>query len=290
MSDERRTTLKGPVRKAWFALALAPLLGGCVAAALAVPALTATGVLTRRTYVRAATAPDAGASQSPTVRIEPYGAENATLTQLTELPLPAGAITRLTPWRTFVDHALARSDTSGKGDGKATESVLLVPRSDIAISPRRVPCRGARPAVLIDLDSGSEPFAPASGIAPLPGLAGELARLREAGVVVLWISQLPAGRVNDVASALQTSGLDPAGKDPLLLVRHAEDRKQILREQANEDVCIVAIAGDGRSDFDELFDYLRDPDAALGLQTMIGGGWFLAPPAFVPATPAQPNQ
>jgi hypothetical protein len=64
----------------------------------------------------------------------------------------------------------------------------------------------------------------------------------------------------------------------LLLIRSAEDRKQLLRENANDDVCVVAIAGDRRGDFDELFDYLRNPGSAVGLYPMMGSGWFLVPP------------
>jgi len=100
---------------------------------------------------------------------------------------------------------------------------------------------------------------------------------------VLWIARLPGGRLDDVAGALKASGLDPEGADQLLLLRSADDRKQVLREQAQEDVCIVAIAGDERGDFDELFDYLRDPGSAVGLYPMMGEGWFLVPSLGTPA-------
>lgn len=283
MPDDCQDVPCGGRRKAWFALMLAPLLGGCVAAALAVPALTATGVLTRRSYVRAATAPDPAPRQTPTVHLEPYQGEQATLTPLVELPLPAGAMVDLAPWQTFIDYALRRG---GPGAGTApTESALLVSGADITTTPRRRPCRGAKPAVLVDLDTTTV-FGPDSGSTPLPGLAKALARLREAEITVLWISQLPAARVNDVAAALRSSGLDPTGQDPLLLVRHAQDRKQILRQQANDDVCILAIAGDRRSDFDELFDYLRNPESAIGFDSLMGGGWFMVPPPFKPSADA----
>ena len=75
------------------------------------------------------------------------------------------------------------------------------------------------------------------------------------------------------------------GKDQFLLIRNGDDRKQLLREDANQDVCIVAIAGDQRSDFDELFDYLRDPNAAIGLDAMLGDGWFLVPPPLESSRP-----
>jgi predicted secreted acid phosphatase len=117
-------------------------------------------------------------------------------------------------------------------------------------------------------------------------VAEGLGKLRKAGIVVLWISQLPAARAAAVAQALRSSGLDPTGTDQLLLVRNPNDRKQLLREDASEDVCVVAIAGDQRGDFDELFDYLRRPWEAFGLDTMLGNGWFLVPSLDAP--PAGP--
>ena len=97
-------------------------------------------------------------------------------------------------------------------------------------------------------------------------------------MVVAWISGLPADYVAGVGEALRASGLDPAGEDPLLLIRNREDHKQLLREEAHKDVCVIAIAGDGKSDFDELFGYLRDPAAAVSLDSYLGAGWFLTPP------------
>ena len=43
---------------------------------------------------------------------------------------------------------------------------------------------------------------------------------------------------------------------------------------------VPAIAGDRKADFDEVFDYLRNPDGpvAIALEQFIGAGWFLAPP------------
>ena len=69
----------------------------------------------------------------------------------------------------------------------------------------------------------------------------------------------------------------------MLLVRGPDDRKQLLRADANNDVCVVAIAGEQRGDFDELFDYLRNPDAAIGLDLMMDNGWFLVPSLEMPA-------
>jgi predicted secreted acid phosphatase len=113
-----------------------------------------------------------------------------------------------------------------------------------------------------------------------PEIAAEVARLRAAGVIVLWISQASANDVAGVADALRASGLDPTGRDPILLVRNAEERKQVLREEANQTVCVVAMAGDERGDFDELFGYLRDPRLGTAYDAQLGSGWFLVPPLF----------
>ena len=137
------------------------------------------------------------------------------------------------------------------------------------------PCMARDTAVIVDLDAASET---GTATTPPPGLAAQLERLRSAGIVVVWISQRPASEVAEVAGSLRSSGLDPAGSDPLLLLRGPRDRKQALREEAARDVCPIAIAGDRKSDFDELFDYLRDPQAAAGLDSLIGSGWFIVPP------------
>lgn len=179
------------------------------------------------------------------------------------------------PWRDFVDYAADKgAQLAGKARGR---SVLLEAGTPIGL-PKLRPCEGKLPAVVVDLDSGPQRFVPGEAHAPSPALAEGLARLRSAGVVVLWITALPAGEVGAVADALRASGLDPAGSDPLLLVRSGADRKQLLREDAARDVCVIAIAGDGKGDFDELFDYLRDPRSGESLEYLMGAGWFIVPP------------
>src|SRR5690606_15181258 len=113
------------------------------------------------------------------------------------------------------------------------------------------------------------------------------------GVILLWVSQASANDVAAIAESLQSSGLDPTGRDPILLMRDEEERKQVLREEANQTVCVVAMAGDERSDFDELFDYLRDPTLGSLYDGQLGAGWFIVPPPFgasasEPALPVVP--
>lgn len=270
---ENTSSPKGRLVRLGFVLALAPLLAGC-AAAVALPLLAGGAFLVRdKVRVRAATPVPA-----VTVSEMDATAAGAVVTPLTELPPPTAAdIAAIPPWTPFVDYAL------GQAMARQRESALIW--SDSLMTPSRRTCLAAHPAVILDLDGGERPFAPEQAARASPGLAEGLARLRAANVAVLWIAQVPSTRVAEVAAALRSSGLDPGGHDQFLLIRDGEDRKQVLREQAGEDVCVVAIAGDRKADFDELFDYLRNPDAAIGLDAMLGHGWFLTPLPLAPAAP-----
>jgi hypothetical protein len=264
------------------ALVLVPLLSGCVAAAIAVPAMTVAGVITRKPARPVLEAPP----PTEPALVLPEGGARAELTSLIDLPPPTGADLAGDPWRDFASYALERgAELSGSpGGAEPAESALLSTEGIASLAARRRACGSTQPAVVIDLDHGPTAFSPESAGPPSPGLVEALARLREAGVVVLWISGADANLVAEVAEALRRTGLDPAGRDPLLLTLGEDDRKQTLREEANEDLCIVAIAGDQRTDFDELFDYLRNPDAAAGFEALIGSGWFVVPaPLTAPA-------
>ena len=278
-----------------IAIAALPLLSGCIAIAalplMAGGAMFAGGNVKIRAAtprpkasgtVRLAPARDeqtAGSAVAVAPALTPTIAQSAglgttvVLTGLTELPRPTPSIPD--PWREFLDYAADKgAATTGEASGR---SVLLEAGSPIGL-PKRRQCDGKPLAVVLDLDNGAQAFAPGAAHAPSPALVDGLARLREAGVVVLWITALPASDVTAVAEALKTSGLDPAGSDPLLLVRNGDDRKQVLREDANRDVCVIAIAGDRKGDFDELFDYLRDPASSVSLDYLLGAGWFIVPP------------
>lgn len=262
------------------ALALLPSLSGCVAVAVAIPVAAAAGMIGKNVRVRAATpVPEQGEADAALASTGPRSAGGVTLTAMNALPVPSIAGTAADPWMPFVSYALRRAADKGQ-----TASALLAPNPLTAVPPPRLPCPQRPPAVIVDLDIEQATFVPGRTGLPSPGLAEDLARLREAGIVVLWLSQASANEVRGVADALKLSGLDPTGRDPLLLVRNAEDRKQTLRFEANLDVCVIAIAGDRHSDFDELFDYLRDPATAQGLETMVGSGWFIAPTPFGPAS------
>lgn len=254
------------------ALAMLPLLSGCVAA-IAVPLMTAAGAFSERRRNRAQIVAALPAANPAAASAAP----GAQLTTLTALPPPSGT-TAAGPWRDFAAFALGRA--AGVAEGRASSSALLTPESALTFRTELRPCAAREAAVAIDLDPIEGVFTPGSARQVSPEIAAEVARMREAGVIVLWVSQASANDVAGVADALRASGLDPTGRDPILLVRNAEERKQVLREEANQTVCVVALAGDERGDFDELFHYLRDPRLATAYDAQLGSGWFLVPPLF----------
>ncbi|MCL9983574.1 MAG: hypothetical protein NBV60_10510 [Erythrobacter sp.] len=151
----------------------------------------------------------------------------------------------------------------------------------VALDGKRRRCTvGEQLVALIDLDPAGGIFAPPATPAKQPGLALGLAVLREAGVEIAWFSDLPVIQSGVVRSALEQAGLDPRGQDIISLRRDENDSKQQRKENLAGITCIVAIAGDERSDFDERYKYLRSPEAGAGLEPVIGDGWFLISQLF----------
>lgn len=186
----------------------------------------------------------------------------------------------------FADYALDIAMQEPGGDEARPSALLAKPGT---LTPDRAPCQFDGNAVLIDLDPMDGELDTASPMAR-PTLAAALDRLRAEDVEVVWSTSLTADRAGDVREWLRLSELDGTGEDRLLLLRYPEDRKQTRRNEAAQDKCLIAMLGDERADFDELYDYLKDPKAAFGLEKMLGAGWFLAPiqdpaPVRVETTP-----
>jgi len=159
--------------------------------------------------------------------------------------------------------------------GQDRTSAMLLDATSLEAD--RVKCTNATPTVLIDLDPKEGELFPIDAGTASPALAERLTQLRAQGVSIAWISNSSADRESIIRVALFRSGLDQLGADRLLLVRAPDQRKQLLREQLAETSCLVAIAGDERADFHELFDYLLNPSDAVALEPMIGEGWFIIP-------------
>lgn len=258
---------------AFILAGLAPLTSGCVAAAvpLAASAMVASTQLKRSDEA----APEA-------VGPPPSGTAPMTLvpTALTELPRPSGAGTSATSFQiTAFERYVGTLAATQPGGGKR-ESALLGSASELRV--KREDCADRPPAVFIDLDPGRGSFDPLIPGVPEPGLAAVLASLRRSGVGVVWFSRLGENFAEGTRRALRDSGLDPHNTDQLVLMRDIGERKHSRREEMATRLCPIALLGDERADFDELYLYLRDPEAATALDAMIGRGWFLASP-FAPA-------
>ncbi|AWW72991.1 hypothetical protein CD351_00965 [Erythrobacter sp. KY5] len=167
--------------------------------------------------------------------------------------------------------------------GQSRTSAILIDR--VNLEPDRASCVGIQPTVLIDLDPNEGTFSPLDAGNPPAGLAAGLDRLRAAGVAIAWISGGASSSSELYRDALARTGLDESGADQLLLMRGPDDRKQIRREQLAQQTCLIAIAGDDRSDFDELYDYLLNPGDAAVLEPLIGEGWFLIPTPLLSERP-----
>lgn len=184
------------------------------------------------------------------------------------LPLPdhaaPGEAAALAALRTRAERRLA--------DEQPGPSALLARPS--GLGPERVPCRTGPSAMLVDLD-------PAGGLAPLEttgqprALAATLAALRRQGLVIAWITDRAPRDARAIRAALAAAGLDPEGTDPLLVQRYPGEAKQARRRALGAGHCVLAIAGDSREDFDDLFAYLLEPGAAWRLEPLIGEAWFL---------------
>tara|TARA_B100000678_G_scaffold192171_1_gene160779 strand:- start:139 stop:1023 length:885 start_codon:yes stop_codon:yes gene_type:complete len=283
-------------------LACAPALSGCAAAALPV----ATSLLMGKSAFKGdGSARNAEAAAQPRVASPapiptptapstpiPVGTnEIATITSMTALPAPGASIS-----------APGARSTSGEFEGLFAAATAVAQRDPFSetkrssallaapgeLSPERAECGFAQTAVLIDLDPG-EDAAPLGEDAVAPqDLVRVLATLRAQEVAVLWLSRHTADRAGAVRRALRRTGLDPRGQDEIYLVRYENESKATRRANAGGDYCIVAILGDEKRDFDELFAYLKDEEAAFALNRLIGEAWFLAPPPLTsPSTPEE---
>ncbi len=304
------------LRLSLIALLSLPLLSGCVAALLPLAAigtmgktqidrakakrdLVASGAIDLAmpvgkvtlgsdsgTISRSSDAEKTFTGQGGAVEIAEVGLEGDAADYISQFFQPPGS--RASPYADFAVHALRQSARLEAGEG--VQSVVLVPRVDI-FKPETVACAGKPLAVVIDLDdtAGSN-WIKAETLYRQNGLIEALSGLRAAEISVIWLSDQPVAASQRVSAILDEAGLSqPDSDDFLFLDRGEDDRKQVRRWDAARNYCIVAMAGDDRADFDELYAYLRDPDGAITLENMYNNGWFLTPPPLVEATSAKPE-
>ena len=299
--------------RAGAALVGATSLSGCIVAAFPVAAgvMGARQVLEKRAAARAdraepvetplatarlARAPVATvAARTSSAAEVPAGVSGdtdrftAVLLDANELPAPgsapplasesgAGSMAPLPPrspdggdgFSAFARAALARDVQGARSTGR--EGAILVPGVSLS-APRFRTCDGTPPAVLIDLDEGTR--TPARPLRAAPGLMDALRPLRERDIAVLWLTDLRAPPA-ELRAEMTAAGLWGEG-DAVLPPSGPDDRKQQRRQAAAATHCVLAIAGSDRADADELYDYLRRPDAAALLEGNWGARWFVTP-------------
>ena len=261
-------------RAALLLASLAPLTSGCIAAV--VPLAAGAALVKRHAELEGGAtkpAPNVTAAARSDLKVVP--------TTLTALPPPdappAAASRAIAPFRAY---ALAQAEIAGGADKRM--SAVVPSASNLRVA--RAPCGNLPPAVFLDLDPGRGSFDPLAPGQADAALGGALAELRGRGVKMVWFSRLGANFAAAVRAALLRGGLDPAGADELVLMRDIGERKQSLRDGIARHTCPIAIVGDERADFDELYLYLKDPNAAVGLDAMIDRGWFLVSPFAGPAS------
>ena len=298
------------LRLSLIALAFLPLLSSCVAALLPLAAL---GTMGKKQIDRAAAkremvasgaidlaipsgkvtiGPDSGAAdalpktekkfsgQGGAIEIAESDLDSDAADYIAQYYQPRGS--NASPYAGFAAHALNQSARLEAGEG--VESVVLIPRVDV-FKPKTMACEGKPLAVAIDLDdtTGGD-WTKAETLYRQNGLIEVLASLRAAEISVIWISGQPVTASGKISTILNEAGFSQSESDDFLFLdRGGDDRKQVRRWDAARNYCIVAMAGDDRADFDELYDYLRDPDGAITLENMFDNGWFLTPPPLVEA-------
>ncbi|WP_324072694.1 MAG: hypothetical protein RSE14_08435 [Erythrobacter sp.] len=225
----------------------------------------------------AAPAPAPVIAAAPTIRTVPGAPASSYPDPSSPLPPEQNNFARFVRY----GQASARGVTGGADLASAMLS------DPIALDGKRRRCTtGEQLVALIDLDPAGGVFEPPANPGKQSSLALGLAVLRQAGVEIAWLSDLPVNQSGLVRSALEKAGLDPRGQDIISLRRDENDNKQQRKENLAGITCIVAIAGDERADFDERFKYLRNPEAGAGLEPVIGDGWFLITSLFAEAQSA----
>ncbi|MDE1468518.1 hypothetical protein [Aurantiacibacter sp. D1-12] len=245
-------------------------LQGCVLAAAAIPLAAGGAIVGSQAFgERTAQAIAEGTDIDPETITEASFGQYA-LVPGGVLPEPVAALPSsgaYGDWHSFTLSQLG-ADASG------LSALLDDPAS---LEPTRSPCEAEVPAVLIDLDPEDGLMGLDSTALPSPELRAVLDNFRRQGVAIAWITDREPTDAGRIRTLLLGSRLDPTGRDPLFVQRFPGEGKQARRQALLETHCVIAIAGDTRADFDDLYTYLIDQSFAGGLEPMIGDGWFIIP-------------
>ena len=260
---------------------LSALLSGCVAALIPVAAGGVLAANDKNRIVPKSRQSDTGSipDAASTAAAEPVFAQTAAPAKQTPsagASLATGLQHPMSGYQVF-SGILNYADTQAGLDPISEPRQSAILAAPGSLTPQRSDCSIRPPAVMFDLDPAGAVFDPVAETKAAPALAQILSAFRLQEIAIFWISELPALDAGAVRKRLVESGLDPIGRDGLILMRRADDRKQTRRRELSETHCVIAIAGDTKSDFDELYDYLKDPSAAQPLDAMLEAGWFLTP-------------
>jgi hypothetical protein len=178
------------------------------------------------------------------------------------------------PYRDFARYALAAADK--REAAISIRSAVLTQQVSLA-DPKTIPCDYKPLAVIFDLDTKAARIDPEQ--APKATLAEMTDALRQRGIKLIWLTDKNQSALPEFLGPLR-SGQIPAIKSDDLISYGANKgkRKQERRWKLAQDYCIIAVAGDAKSDFDELYDYLRNPEYAIRLDAFWDRGWFVLPP------------
>ncbi len=155
--------------------------------------------------------------------------------------------------------ALVRNGVSDDARSSSRESVTVV--NPPLVTPAAAPTPTPTPAL-----AAAEPAEPVAAAAePISPQA----------------TPTPASTPTPLASATRepviVATLGDASQDALYVERYPGETKQSRRAALAQTRCVIALAGDERSDFDDLYNFLRDLNDARSLEMMLGNGWFLIP-------------
>jgi hypothetical protein len=278
---------------------LACALQACVAAAL--PAIAAGGLAKRQIDQGRKRAHAERAPEKKPVKLVPSTPAITGIPSTSAEPSPIDSNRPLTTaerlekpdirniYLPFARYAIEQAARRSRGE--IVKSAVLVPKVSLT-NPAVVPCEDKPLAAIIDLSYAPETPTELT-IEEQTGFGSLLATMRESGIAIAWIGEAGDQQVSPQIDILRKGNVPALLDQDMQLFASRRFRKQELRWQLARKYCVVALAGDSKSDFDELYDYLRDPDYAIRLEVFTNRGWFLLPPPIVAvdsalvATPVQ---
>lgn len=135
-------------------------------------------------------------------------------------------------------------------------------------------CAGQSLAVIVDIDQDRKTAVGRSArLAQINSLSAALNAIRAENITIIWLSRARRDQSENILAQLNPLGIVD-DKDFLSLHEQSE-RKQLQRQYIAATYCVISILGDTKADFDELFQYVRNPNQFIDLNALFGKGWFV---------------